>query len=349
MGACRVGGAPGLAAGGATICRPHARAGGQLRRHLLKQPTNVTGPPPPLDALEQCLEVCRTNYDACFQSLTHALTIDGVTAELRFQHLRYDLNGRPKFNDLAKCLADHIITYCFSVQRRGHPQTPQEWTKLAREARTLFRTAATGGESGEMLLYFLLEAVIGAPQMVAKMDLKTNRRLESHGGDGIHMKWHDGDGVLDVFFGEAKLEESLSNALTHAFESMTEFYDLLLDREMGLVTSHFKHADPTLKAAVTKYLDGQLSPDGARLNHACLIGFDWGEYARLRDVPLGDVRGEFERRYLTYAKQLRDLTKKRTDAFTHPRVRFTFFYLPFVSVGEFRAAFNRALHDDSVA
>ena len=60
--------------------------------------------------------------------------------------------------------------------------------------------------------------------MVAKIDLKTNPKLEVNGSDGIHMKWHPDDKVLDIYFGESKLEQTASSAIKNAFVSMENFH-----------------------------------------------------------------------------------------------------------------------------
>ena len=57
------------------------------------------------------------------------------------------------------------------------------------------------GEAGETLLFFLMEAVLGAPQLVAKMELKTNSNDEVKGSDGIHVRWNEQDKLVDLYFG----------------------------------------------------------------------------------------------------------------------------------------------------
>src|ERR1700722_716078 len=147
--------------------------------------------------LSQFLEASTVQYSACLSQLPVTHSINGIDATVRFQHLRFDANGEPKFRDLAEALADHIIEYCFSARRRSAPKKPHEFARLSREGRAYLRKMDTSGEAGEMLLYLLLEAVLGAPQMVAKMELKTNPKMENHGSDGIHMKWDEKDQVLD--------------------------------------------------------------------------------------------------------------------------------------------------------
>ena len=55
------------------------------------------------------------------------------------------------------------------------------------------------GEAGEVLLFFLVEAILEAPQIVAKMELKTNHKDEVKGSDGIHARWNEKLGLVDFF------------------------------------------------------------------------------------------------------------------------------------------------------
>jgi len=131
----------------------------------------------------------------------------------------------------------------------------------------------------------LLEAVLGAPQMVAKMELKTNPRMEGHGSDGIHMKWHETDGKLDIYFGEAKLEKTIYAALDSMVTSIESFHaEGLLQHEFGLVTSHYKHADAKTREAVLQLMDRKVPGADCRINHACLVGYNWDEYKMLESI-----------------------------------------------------------------
>lgn len=195
-----------------------------------------------------------------------------------------------------------------------------------------------------MLLYFLLEAVLGAPQIVAKYELKTHGKMEVHGSDGIHMKWNEADGLLDIYFGESKLEKSIYNALDRAFQSMENFHeDGMRDHEFGLVTSHFKLADEKLRKTVVGYLDRLKPGPDCRVNHAVLIGFDWDEYGKLTESKLEALIAQFQRRYAEEAPRFKDLLQTRFNGFQQKTLRFEVFFLPFKSVQEFRDAFIKAL------
>ena len=295
-------------------------------------------------SLSRYLEVAREKYDACLARIDQPLQLADVDATVRFKYVKFDSNGRPKFSDLAECLVDHITQYCLSAQRRKRAATEADRNRLNREARNLFTRAPTGGEAGELLLYFLMETVLQAPQMVAKMELKTSSKMELHGSDGIHMRWNEADKLLDVYFGEAKLHESVSSALDSAFRSITEFHQNdLAKRELSIVTSHYKWADNRTKELVLRYIDRQDPVGDCRLNHSCLIGYDWKEYQRLDGEDRHVFIDEFTTIYRSDTPRLIELLKRRFQNFTFRQFHFEVFVLPFRGVQEFRDAFNKVL------
>ncbi len=305
----------------------------------------------PLANLQQMLSASRRNYDACIGHVTHQHTLTGVTVTTRMHHLKFDANGQPKVADLAKCLVNHAIDYAISARNRPATMTAQEAARYMQEARKLFRVVAVpaedaelAGEAGELLLYFLLETVLQAPQVVAKVELKTNPALEVNGSDGIHMRWHPTDGVVDVYFGESKLYKSVAAALTNAFRSIEDFHaNGMRDHEYSMATKFFKGADDHVKAAVAEVLDTGRPGPGARVNHACLIGYDWTANGLTPGQAAAAVEAEYQRQYLAEAQRLHDLLKTRFDNCQRKHFGFEVFFLPFTSVQAFRDAFNAAM------
>ncbi|WP_176064112.1 HamA C-terminal domain-containing protein [Anaeromyxobacter diazotrophicus] len=276
--------------------------------------------------------------------------VGSASASAQFHYLKLDGNGQPKLAALAECLVDHLVNYALSAKRtaaadfaetRGARQ--RQHSRINREARRLLREYPTSGESGELLLYLILEVVLGAPQAVAKMELKTNPRVEVHGSDGIHMRYDETLDCLDVFFGESKLEQTVSGALRSAFQSIENFHDhAMAQHEFGLVTSNFKYMDEPLRQAVVRYLDGQ-QLQACRVNHALLIGYDSPDYATCVGNSFREAEQEFRRVYAERAPRCVELAIERLREFKYRHLRFEVFFMPFTTVEDFRAAFYRAV------
>jgi hypothetical protein len=304
-----------------------------------------------LGTLNSFLSASQQSYNKCIDVVEHQHSISGVEATMRLHHLKFDGNGQPMIAALAETLYHHIIDYCLAVQNRTTPLTSKEAVKLTKEARKLFihptNTPAnpdTTGEAGEVLLYFILESVLGVPQVVAKMELKTNPNDELKGSDGIHMCWNEKDKLVDLFFGEAKLYQDVGSAITSALKSIDTFHDNgMHQHEFSMVTKHFKYADANVKNAVAQLLEFGAPTGDIRINHACLIGYDWKEYGSLPKMASVALTDEFRKRYLADSKNLHEHLQKRFDKFQKKHLRFEVFFIPFPSVQEFRDAFNKAL------
>lgn len=303
-----------------------------------------TTSPTLFDTLQDYLEAVQSKYDACISHIEHEYVIDGVRATVRLHHLRFEANGTPKFKALAHAIVDHVIYFCISAKERREPIAAHEYARLFRKARDLFRKYATAGEPGELLLYFLLETVLKAPQVVCKMSLKTNPGDEVKGSDGIHVSWDAPNECLNVFLGEAKLYQNYGDALTNAFASIDSLYANHRDEhELSLVTSHFKHCDVDLQKRISDYLDSTSPVGQCNIVHACLIGFDWSKYKLLDGDKRAEFIAAFADTYREHGKSLAEKTAELFTGFSQRHLTYEFFFLPFPSVQTFRDEFNRAL------
>jgi hypothetical protein len=276
-------------------------------------------------------------YGQCLAVLEHDLKCSqGLSAELRYHYVDFDGDGEPKFQILAQMLVHSIITYCFGAKKREN-LTAVEAAQLFTSARNLFRKYENAGQAGEVLIYFLLESVLGAPQILQKMPVTTNPAEERKGTDGLHAKWNPELGLLDLFFAESKLYQSFSKALVDAFASMEKIHTTPKKaHELFLATHNLQHLGADCEDDLMKFLNGQVGTK-IRTNHACLIGFDWDEYKCLDDGRRAQFVAEFLQRYRIEAVALRDKIDGKLQACAIKHLRFEFFLLPFRSVEDFRA------------
>lgn len=292
------------------------------------------------------------DYEDCLGVLEHEYTINGVSAKVRMHYIKFDGNGRPMIKALANMLYTYIIDYCLAARNRPDTLNARQSAILTKQARELFRhptitdeTPDKTGEAGELLLYFLMEAVIKAPQMVSKMELKTNHKDEVKGSDGIHAKYDSKSGMVDFFFGESKLYGESSSAISEAIKSIDQFHEIeMYQHEFTMVTKHFKYADEETKNAISSLIiSGEPGPN-VRVNHACLIGYDFKGFS---DLPYQDgheaVIHEFVSRFLVDGERLTKLLQDKFDTFDKKYLCFDVFFIPFPSVSDFRNAFNAAL------
>jgi len=211
---------------------------------------------------EKLLEVRESDYKLHLSHVTHSLScVSDIETSFRLHFVIPDASGEPRFRELARMLVTYITNYCFdALKRRDLEET--ERNQLFMEARDLFRDAETSGQAGEMLVYFLMESVLKAPQALKKMPVTTNTKEDRKGSDGVHIKWDSKLEILEILFAESKILQSFSKALEKGFASIQGFRDSggMRQHEMKLVTANFKILDSDLQAKVISYIDGENAP-----------------------------------------------------------------------------------------
>ena len=272
-------------------------------------------------------------------------SLAGLDVTLRFHFVRFDGDAEPQFRRLAYVLAQHLVRYCFSARsRQEHKQNIDDLDEgqLFMMARDMFRKINTSGEVGELLLFFILETILGAPQVIAKMELKTNPKDEVKGCDGIHIGWDEAKKEVLFYLGESKLYGRVSDALRDALESIASLNEAgRRDDEIRLMTSHFKHLDDSLKAEVFEVANNTAAV-GSRFVHACLLGFDWDAYKDMaKDKKV--FSANFATLYKTEISRLTAAVHEKLKEYKYRNLRFEFIFLPFSSVDEFRQMFYKSI------
>jgi hypothetical protein len=294
-------------------------------------------------SLQALLEAQCADYDANFSHVDHDLACDEPpSATIRLHFVKPDASGEPRFRELARILVRYITVYCFTAERR-RGLSEIERNEIFMKARDLFRPSASSGQAGELLVYFLLETVLHAPQALKKMPMTTNPGEERKGSDGVHLRWNNSDQVLEIIFAESKIWKSFSGALSDAFESIEQFHDSRTKQfEVNAFTTGFSNLDDELKEKVVSYVEGE-NVSSCRFVQACLIGFNWEDYGCLNDERREQFVKEFEARYRAWAAKIRDPLNNKLKGFRHKHLKFEFFMLPFKDVEAFRDWFKQEL------
>lgn len=159
-------------------------------------------------------------------------TENGLDVSGRFFYLTFQ-NGVPTLEEFVKLLHGQLVPYCIPRQIRdvkwGAMPSDNDWrhaTELLRQARDLFIRAGEDGrkasEVGELILFTLLEAAFGAPQLVCKMALKTSEAMPIHGADGIHVMLGRQQGsICFVWVKQSSTRRFRRHSMPHAPRSKT--------------------------------------------------------------------------------------------------------------------------------
>ncbi|MCE5228545.1 DUF1837 domain-containing protein [bacterium] len=296
----------------------------------------------------------RYEVDTLFESLDVKIEVDGTKARAYCHVLKNGPNGLPCVGNLIMKIFDDRLDYAIprskiedAINIRARSGSSSYLCRLEREARNLFANVETSGEGGELLLSMMTESVLGLPQIISKMSLKTNPQVHYHGCDGVHAMVVEDTGRLELYWGESKLHKDTATSVRECFSSLAPF---LLDegssratqeRDLQLLRSDMDLNDAALERALISYLDPR-SANYLRYDYCgvCLVGFDSDKY------PL-----------VNHEKEIGIIIKEMTELvpYWHERIRarikdenlenfkIEVFCLPFPSVDDFRTSFRREL------
>lgn len=307
-------------------------------------------------AFEALLRGTPTDLDGHLATVSQGLAIDGTQAKVHCHFVHLDGNGVPRVDDLISFLVRRVVEYAIprveidTAQARDREfNTTANCSELHERAVRLFADLDKSGEGGEFLLYCLIQAKLGIPQLLCKMSLKTSPDMHYHGADGIHATLDNEQ--LAFYWAESKLYADVGEAISESLNSLKPFLHEdapggipRRDRDLQLVRSDLsKLNNNTLEEALLKYLDKE-HPDFNKVNYrgACLVGFDSGKYpttpnSMTMQALTAAVKAELDSQW---TKKVGSRIKSRTPLETFS---LEIFLVPFPSVETFRERFRAAL------
>jgi len=285
------------------------------------------------------------------------LDIEDTEAKGYCYCLKLDADGNPRTKDLIEFVLTKIVDYSLPKKLQDEAKEFLDRTgsaskilELEKRAKQLFVDLEKTGEFGEMLLYILVQEILGLPQLISKMTLKTSGKLHYQGADGIHVKYEEADDSLSLYWGESKMEQTVNNALKHCFESLQGFlldakgHDSTQTRDLHLISSNLieNTNNPDLEKILVRYFD--LNDDlSNKLNYkgVCFVGFDDAEYPENpMEKVTADLVATFQTKIATWLQTTGKHIRKHVNL---EKFEIHVFIIPFPSVQDFRTHFLQTL------
>lgn len=313
----------------------------------------------PSKLAEIALAGMQTGLSARLRQIDFTWTTNGVLAEGTFCYLAFR-DGRLTQDEFVDFVYSRIIDFCLPREkvRKAREAVAAGDTKpmldLSDEAKSLFLHAKKknprSGEPGEVVLFTLLEGLIKAPRLVAKMRLKTNPNMEVHGSDAIHMKYDAPSETLTLYWGEAKLYGDLPSALDQIAKSIKGFLEyspntkgVQRDFDIAIVQSHPDIDSPEAQAtkdALLAFFDPYTEySNQIREVHACLAIWDWDFCKAVGALPQEEAEEAFKKKYLERIESACSLFIDKIQKQGLGKFRFHFFLIPVADVMGFRKRF----------
>lgn len=313
--------------------------------------------PGQLSALVASLAGGHPELDVRLRRLIHSVASQDDSVRLHGHYFAFR-QGQATVAEFVEFLSTKLISFClprsqvdaaFAKLSGAPPAKVMEGVvTLQNKAVDLFKRAQKNtnrnGEFGEVITYVLIEAVLNAPQLVAKMSLKTSPQMPVHGSDGIHFSFDEASGGLTLIWGESKCYASVTKALAEAVKSVAE--NLRADKLTHEIFLIEQHADlaafpEAARKAILSFLDPYDENSNKRVDASViLVAFDFAKFAKLNGLKPQDVEPAFERELQVEL----DALGKRLDAELKKhgiqQHSLDVFFLPVPSVKILRALFQ---------
>ena len=306
-----------------------------------------------LEAFKAILAGDPEELDVYLDLVVKDLMIDGRKIRVHGHCLVMDGNGNVNVKRLAEFMRNSIADYAIprskldtARKRDFRHNSSSAVSALHRQACTTFTDLKNTGEGGEMLLYLLTERFLGLPQVLCKMDLKTDSRMHYHGADGVYASIAEA-GNLKLYWGESKMYKDAKTAIRDCLNSLAPFLieeeheGANRERDLILLSDKADLSEPGLTKAFKKYFD-RTSSMSNRVEYCgiAFIGFDTQIYETggNPEAPKSVIcKARDEIKVLLKNVEARTATEK-LDNF-----EIQFFFVPFPSVEKFRTEFLSSL------
>jgi hypothetical protein len=281
------------------------------------------------------------------------MLIDGHLVKIHCHCLTVDGNGRVQPYRLAEFMRNAVVDYAIPRSKLAEAKardlkynSTEAVAELVERAKRSFTDLAKTGEGGEMLLFLLAERFLKLPQILCKMDLKTDSRMHYHGADGVYAGVTP-EGVLKLYWGESKIYENANSAIRDCLNSLAPFLiepdheEAERERDLMLLSDKADLSDTTLTNALKKYFD-KSSVMSKRVQYCgvALVGFDAAFYPKdeakgVADDLISACRSELS----GWSKKIsKGLKLKKLD-----QVEIELFCIPLPSADGFRSAFLKSM------
>jgi len=308
-------------------------------------------------ALDNLLIKSKGEIMSRIEQVSFDVEIENTKAKGYCYCLKVDGNGNLRLKDLVEFIDNKVVEYAMpkkeideAYEYQTETGSPSKTLKLRKKALELFTDLERTGEGGELLLYILVQEFLKLPQLISKMSLKTSGKLHYQGADGIHVSYDVATDSLCLYWGEAKMHQGVSEAITDCFKSLKGYlldplsYKSIQERDTQLITANISANanNPELEALLVRYFDKDDDLSNKLIYKGlCFIGFDIDSY------PSGSIVKTTQEIKLEVEKQLAkwyDLLSAKIVA--HPQLdlkEIHVFLMPFPSVADFRKCYLETL------
>lgn len=220
-----------------------------------------------------------SGFSGVFTEVAHPHTLGLVNAEqLRLFHPAVQSN-RFSHRDLVAFLQLNLGRYVFSRAEIAEYKVADETEMIVFDAAGRMNAQDSEQGLGELMLYILLEQILGAPKVLSKIELNRQAGHVRSRCDAIHLLTPDGrTPASSIVFGTSSLSGDIQDAIDDAFDKIVQIetnsaVECQLAEEQVFTTSLDEGAAKTIKELLIPQPGGAVTYDSA---YGIFLGYDLG-------------------------------------------------------------------------
>lgn len=303
--------------------------------------------------LEAILSGDPQEIDVHLKLIERDVVEDGIKVKLHCYCMTVDGNGKVQPKLLAEFMKFAIASYAMPRKQRDKARArdakfndTSSMAALNEKAKETFTDLKKSGEGGEMLLFLLAERFLKLPQVLSKMDLKTDKDVHYHGADGVYASVSS-EGILQLYWGESKVYKDPTSAIRDCFSSLAPFLaeeehsGADRGRDLMLLSDRADLGDADLTEAFIKYFD-KTTPLSKKVEYrgVALVAFDASFYPPNDQVSVAkDIEAAAKAEIQSWMKKV----SKRIKVEKLENFEIEIFCIPIPSAKVFRSSFREAL------
>ena len=307
-----------------------------------------------LSALSKLARGDFNSYEAFLHTVEKEKKIDETETISYWHCIELDGNGRDRTKDFIENIITDIIDYVIPRSRIAEAcekdrknSTSRNMMKLWQEAQKTFVDNVNSGELGELILFVLAERFLKLPQVICKMNLKTNPNMHFHGADGVYLGLTENNN-LALHWGESKIYQSFPNAVESCLDSLNTLLNanggILSEdnRDFILLKQFIDLNDKKIENVLKEYLDRD-SPkfNKVEIRAIAFVGFEQDNY--YPQYPNKESISDVEDRIRQEIPKLNKVIQEKLKMKGLTSFVIHFFCIPFKSVNELRSEFHSCL------
>lgn len=279
------------------------------------------------------LEKQKINCKNLFQKVDLERSGDGFKIVIEPYYLKYSEKGQSKINDLAKYLAKALNQYvCDLAELKELSTDPMKLNEVYRKTKSAVYEIHKQGKLGSIILWMLLEGVLGVPKFFKRFSLKDNNDCFNELYLGIR------NSKLLFYLGEGKLSNDFKESVKESIgllESCIDIQDdiFISDEDM------YKHTPPGhFKILLDKFINIDLRDwNEVILEIAIFTGYN---SLQLKQIENGNYSNKIEeivkQVYLRESESNNGFILDEIHSYTqNSDMNIIWFILPFNDISEF--------------